>query len=131
MPLCAEKVLIELVHDLCQTDNDENELINDLNKLEERLKIEDLDSYEVVYISKELKIFISQKNFNAAVRNLKEIHSLIRYLNIPKLLRLTKENNDALEIVKDQNIFLFIGFTGSGSLFLFILLGTNFNLFFI
>jgi hypothetical protein len=115
MPLCAEKVLIELALDLCQTDNDENKLINDFNKLEERLKTEGLYSYESIRICKSLKNFISQKNFDSAVGKLKEILSLIRDLNIPKLLRLTKENTDALEMVRDRNIFLFIGFTGSGN----------------
>ena len=89
-------------------------LIEDWSTIERRLEIEGQSSYEVNLISKDIKIFLQQDNLINAFQKLKELHSILRDLNIPKLFRLIKGNNDALELVRGKNIHLFIGLTRTG-----------------
>lgn len=113
MPLCAEKLLITLMFEFSRVDGCDT-LINDIQVLKERMELEGLNTYDVDQLFKDLKIMLRRNDMIGSFNCLKQIHGSIRELNIPKLFRLTKENNDALDIVKDQNIYMFIGLTGSG-----------------
>lgn len=120
MPLCAEKILFELILELSCDDVNITKIKQDFEKLKGRTAEENPKmnhSYEIDHIFRDMKTFLSQNDksgFNSIIQKLKELHCLLRDLNIPKLIRLIKENNDALDMVSDKNIFLFMGFTGSG-----------------
>ena len=112
MPYCAEKLLIALMHSIPQDDN--KTLFKKLDELKERIGFEGLYTYEVNILYKEIINSLNKKEFGLAFSSLRKIHDTLRSLNIPKLLRLIKESDNALEIVKDKNIYLLIGHTGSG-----------------
>jgi len=113
MPFCVEKLIMELLNKV-STKEQTSALIEDWSTIERRLEIEGQSSYEVNLISKDIKIFLQQDNLINAFQKLKELHSILRDLNIPKLFRLIKGNNDALELVRGKNIHLFIGLTRTG-----------------
>ena len=119
MPLCAEKLLINLIN-LLEKSDFTNGFEKEWKELEKRLKIEGLDSQEVNQITEEINSLLNQRTFAELHDKLKRIQSLLRDLNVPKLLRMIKENNDALDKVKNKNIYLFIGLTKSGKNVLFI-----------
>ena len=121
MPLCAEKLMMQLLNKI-STKEQTSALIEDWSTIERRLEIEGQSSYEVNLISKDIKIFLQQDNLINAFQKLKELHSILRDLNIPKLFRLIIGNNDALELVKGKNIHLFIGLTRTGIVLIHIVL---------
>jgi hypothetical protein len=85
--------------------------------IQKRLKLEGNDTYEVSLIAREIKINLKMNNFISAFKKLTELHSILRDLNIPKLLRLINTNNDALDLVRNKNVHLFIGLTRTGKIF--------------
>jgi hypothetical protein len=121
MPPCAEKLLVDLSVNLSQNhdkDFDKDGLLEELKKLKKNLTDEGLlevNRYEINKILTVIKNALQQNNISLAFGKLKELHTILRDLNIPKLLRLIKENNDALDVVNEKNIYLFIGLTGSGN----------------
>ena len=114
MPLCAEKLVINFQVELKSDDFQREKLLECLEQLKERLELEGLNSHDNIDLCREMNSSLSRNDKYSVFEKLKQLHSNLRQLNIPKLLRLTKENKDALEIVRDQNIYLFIGLTGSG-----------------
>ena len=114
MPVCAEKLLISLMNDVSKVD-DIHVFQDDFAELKERIVLEGLDSYEIDQLLKDIKTSLNRNEPRTAFSTLKSIHLKLRDLNIPKLLRITEENNEALDReIKDKNIYLFIGLTGSG-----------------
>jgi hypothetical protein len=116
MPLCAEKLIICLLKKI--SNSIENcDLIEDWLIIEKRLELEGKDTYEVSLIAREIKTSLEKHDLKNALKKLTELHLILRDLNIPKLLRLIKTNNDALDLVKGKNVHLFIGLTRTGKLF--------------
>jgi hypothetical protein len=118
MPECAEYFLISLMKDLSRVENDDVKLDEtNLTKFEDRVYLEGLNSHDIDELLDNARITLSRNDLTATLSSLKEIHKKLRDLNIPKLFRLTTENNDALDKeVKDKNIYLFIGLSGTGIL---------------
>jgi signal recognition particle GTPase len=116
MPVCAEYFLISLMRDISRVENDEAKLDEtNLIKLEERINLEDLSSHEIDELLDHVKRSLNRNDNRHALSGLQEIHKKLRDLNITKLFRLTRENNEALDKeVKSKNIYLFIGLSGTG-----------------
>ena len=116
MPVCAEYFLISLMRDISRFENNDVKLEEtNLTKLEERIYSEHLNSYEIDEFLDNVKKYLSRNDYKLAFLELQNIHKKLRDLNIPKLFRLTRENNDALDKeVKGKNIYLFIGLSGTG-----------------
>ena len=120
LPICSEKILSYLIEcillrDRFDKDNFEKEISEKLILLEKRLILEHL-----LTTSMQINNFNSLKNdiiksaFSSAVENLKSILSSIRHFNIFEFLCFSKTNNEALEMVKNKNIYLLFGQTGVG-----------------
>jgi signal recognition particle GTPase len=116
MPACAEYFLISLMRDISRFETNDVKIDEtNLSKLEERIYSEHLNSYEIDEFLVNVKTYLSQNDNKRAFSELQNIHKKLRDLNIPKLFRLTRENNDALDKeVKGKNIYLFIGLSGTG-----------------
>jgi hypothetical protein len=117
MPLCAENLLIKLMVSTESPNSDQDGLIDDLNRLKSRLEVEglfDINRYEINQVLRDVQQSLGRNDLSLSLRKLKELHAILRDLNIPKLFRLIKENDSNLSKLMNQNIYLFMGRTGSG-----------------
>jgi hypothetical protein len=117
MPLCAENLLIQLMVSTESPNSDQDGLIDDLNRLKSRLEVEglfDINRYEINQVLRDVQQSLGRNDLSLSLRKLKELHAILRDLNIPKLFRLIKENDSNLSKLMNQNIYLFMGRTGSG-----------------
>jgi hypothetical protein len=118
MPCCVEKILIELILDLSRHPESMDQIKLKMDALTDRIEKEDIkknNCYEIDQLMQNINTCLARNDFNLSIEKLKELHGLIRDLNIPKLLKLCKENDSAIEEIKDKNIYLFLGFTGTGN----------------
>jgi ABC-type multidrug transport system fused ATPase/permease subunit len=124
IPFCSEKLILKLIlYYSLKVDrtfsykfskNEKSILETDFNSLDERIEIENLlkhkfqvDNYENI---KNYHQYSAEENLS----NLKIFLNSIREINIQELLRLTKSNNDAINKIKDKDVYLLFGPTGAG-----------------
>ena len=126
MPLCSEKIIMKLIYyysilnlECNLKKNFENEIASfnieqELKILDDRSKLEKLDQTDYREKINEIKNFIKNGSKKNAVYALEQLQKIIRFINIPQLIRLCKTNQEAIEKIKNKNIFLLLGLTGSG-----------------
>lgn len=109
MPECAEKFILELI---CRCEGPFGSM-NDVNtilaNLENRLREEALDSKPVREIFSRIK-----RSTTLNLDMLEQMLGCIRDIDIHRLKRLTSGNNEALEVIRGKNVYLFMGLTGHG-----------------
>ena len=129
MPICSERAIIALIYYASlQTINDqkvldscikieersEQEIEEEFLFLENRLRLEELDSAETLKIVDQSRVLAKNRDLTAASKLLRRVLKELRPLNVPEILRLVEKANSTADLVKDQNIVLFLGDTGSG-----------------
>jgi len=126
MPNCSERIIMKLIYDLSKNNLDDiNSAIGNLN---ERLKIENL-YYENKDIVDNIAKSLKNSNINEALGHLLRLQKKTRFLNIQEVIRLVKSNDEYTEIIKDKNIYILFGLTGTGkSTTLHFLGGSKFKL---
>lgn len=112
MPSCAEKLILKLIYDLYLNEHGQNQI--DLEKLKKRLVIEELFSNSVKELYENLCRKFNRKDFDEASKQLANLLSTFRYINIPELLRLCKQNDASNEMINGKYIYLLLGLTGAG-----------------
>ena len=118
MPESAERMIMELI---VQTNlllnsslkSDEkiiegNEMGKKLEILRERLKLEEFSRALID------KVDFNNENWEELLKKLTTILKEIRPLNVREIERLVKETEKCAEMIKDEDILLFMGETGSG-----------------
>ena len=125
-PNCAEKTLLKLVY-MCSlerlphlksnekmaniADYDFKPIIQELN---ERLNLEELNTETVKELCQKINKSLEMKEFRSVLIQLKELLRLLRDINIQELFRLTASNEKHLELIKNKDIYMIMGLTGSG-----------------
>jgi hypothetical protein len=115
IPYCSEK----LIKDLIDSMKKENFAIaeEDLNRLKERLRIEEFYSKEIEKNFENLLLFVKNNDHVSTLKSLQDLISKLRDIDIQYLLKLVNTNDDFLKFLKDKSIYLLIGLTGSGNIF--------------
>lgn len=107
MPICSESILLNLIGQNVIKEND-------LEVLQERLKIEDFYSEIMKNLFENLTLFVNKEDYPSAITSLKEMQLNLRDIDIPLLIKLTNMNDESLRMIKEKNIYLLMGLTGSG-----------------
>lgn len=119
MPLCAEKLTLKLDYfcsllDLPPHASDENidleiDFKSEMKALIERLNIEELYSDSVKDICEKIENFLQSNDYKSSSKMLKELLLILRDINIQKLIRLSKSNDESLMLIKDKQVNMLIG----------------------
>ncbi|CAF4051045.1 unnamed protein product, partial [Rotaria sp. Silwood1] len=121
MPHCARKTIFEflmyfekcLLGEECYLQDDKT-LISSTQKLQEQLKKEELLSGDAKIIVNNLELYIINRNYSAIVKCLNELLKKIRPLNVREIQKLVSQAEKAAELIRNKDIILLIGETGSG-----------------
>ena len=126
MPSCSERSVISLMYHVSleltialnqrtvKPETVEMEISKELLSLKERLKEEELSSLELGNFIGELQIHISKKNWNNSLTLLKKIFKEISPLNMHELFRIIEKVDNTAQLIKNKDVLLFLGDTGSG-----------------
>ena len=121
MPHCSERAVITLlcsaveqIYNEGATVQSEEEIEDTFQLLKSYLCTEELNLTSLFQIVDQSFIFAKNKDWVSVYMLLKKLLKQLRPLNVPEILRLVEKSNSAVELVKDQNIILFLGETGSG-----------------
>ncbi|CAF1341009.1 unnamed protein product [Rotaria sp. Silwood1] len=129
MPPCSERSIINLLYLLSfksmgrMTESDDSmvipsqidtEIAQQLKYLKERLKIEELQSIGIQNLVETCSINVKDENWQAALTIIRKLFKQLSPLNMQELFRLIEKVDDAAHLIKDKNIILFLGETGSG-----------------
>ncbi|CAF3375314.1 unnamed protein product, partial [Rotaria sp. Silwood2] len=95
-------------------DRIEREIQNEFEILEKRLKIEELGTKEIQHLVDVSFINVKRESWKSALVPLKQLLKQINSLNMQEMFRLVEKVNDAAQLIKNKNIILFLGGTGSG-----------------
>jgi ribosome biogenesis GTPase A len=120
LPNCAEKSLLELIYLLkneekySSDDVQESSHIKEFQNLQIALKKEGLNTVTNLNYINSIEISLRYSDNRGAIVTLNKLLENIRDVNIQEIVRLISENNKALEIIKDKNVYLLIGLTGAG-----------------
>ncbi|CAF4906712.1 unnamed protein product [Rotaria sp. Silwood1] len=121
MPPCARKTTIELIIYFEQRLLEEKSpsphaetLVSSLDKLQDQLKQEELFSENASEILHHLKLHVTSSNYALMVSRLKELLEKIRPLNVGEIQRLVLKAKKAADSIRNKDIILLVGVTGSG-----------------
>ncbi|KAL4508491.1 hypothetical protein ABPG72_003795 [Tetrahymena utriculariae] len=119
MALSSEKLLNQMIKDLnyyLQASNDQGkqQLQDLLLEIENRLKVEELINKEIEACLLKIKSHLTSNNYKKAIFETESLLKKIRPLNIYELRKLILEAKKASDFVKDQEILLLLGQTGTG-----------------
>ncbi|CAF4344718.1 unnamed protein product, partial [Rotaria sp. Silwood2] len=129
MPHCSERSIINLLYlfslkligrvivsdnSILIPDQIETEIAEQLTYLKERLKIEELQSIEMRDLVKTCLINVKDENWQVALITMRKLFNQISPLNMQELFRLIEKFDDASHLIKEKDIILFLGETGSG-----------------
>ncbi|CAF4392841.1 unnamed protein product [Rotaria sp. Silwood2] len=129
MPCCSERSVICLLYYISLNiigntfvldynieipDRIEREIQNEFEILEKRLKIEELGTKEIQHLVDVSFINVKRESWKSALVPLKQLLKQINSLNMQEMFRLVEKVNDAAQLIKNKNIILFLGGTGSG-----------------
>jgi len=95
-------------------DQTETEIEKEFQFLKERLKIEESKYAKVHDLVENCFIYAKNKNWKVSMTMLRKILKQISPLDILEMFRIIERVNDAAKLLKDQNVILFLGGTGSG-----------------
>ncbi|CAF1361391.1 unnamed protein product [Rotaria magnacalcarata] len=121
MPISAGKTIIELLvyfeqrllGEYAPLKNEDTPL-SSLKKLQDQLKKEESFSENTRAILQDLETYISRDNYSFTVRCLNELLKKIRPLSAREIQRLVLKANKAANSIRDKEIILLVGVTGSG-----------------
>ncbi|KAL4441130.1 hypothetical protein ABPG74_002080 [Tetrahymena malaccensis] len=123
MPESSEKYLLEML-EIClnlqqqtttpQTDQGEQQLSSQIDKIEKRLKLEELNTTEINVCIQNIIMNIKQENLEAVIDETDKILKKIRPLNINEMKRLMQEADKAAKMIEGQEVILLLGGTGAG-----------------
>ncbi|CAF0901525.1 unnamed protein product [Adineta ricciae] len=121
MPFCAEKLIMELLiyyeerlSENCASVQEENLETSPRQTLRDQIKKEELLTVEIQTILQNIEIHQSSNNPQLVIHHLNILLKKIRPLNVREIRRLVSEAEKTAELIKDQDIVLLIGDTGSG-----------------
>ncbi|CAF0744473.1 unnamed protein product [Adineta steineri] len=129
MPLCAERSIISLLfhislklghkpivddHSFDVPVDVETAILKELECLDNRLKLEEIEFLKAPYSSKEAYANVKNENWKDVSKLMKQMLKEVRPLDISELFRLVEKTNDAADLVKNKEVMLFLGDTGSG-----------------
>ncbi|KAL4441131.1 hypothetical protein ABPG74_002081 [Tetrahymena malaccensis] len=123
MPESSEKYLLEML-EIClnlqqqtttpQTDQGYQLLLSQVDKIQKRLKLEELNTTKINVCIQNIIINIKQENLEAIIDETDKILKKIRPLNINEMKRLMQEADKAAKMIEGQEIILLLGGTGAG-----------------
>jgi hypothetical protein len=114
IPDCLERNILNLIF-LINSSNHFNEKINDeLNLAKKRLIIEKFDNPDLDVSLELIGNKIMMKDWKSADKELVEFSRKIKPVDIFELKFLIKKAREAGELIKNQDVILFFGKTGSG-----------------
>ncbi|KAL4445289.1 hypothetical protein ABPG74_022102, partial [Tetrahymena malaccensis] len=122
-PECAEKLLLKLICDIATLigempqENDEtrqSDICKQLETLQDQLKLEGLLNVDVKKQISEIYTQIKSWNWQQAASKVQKLLKQLRPLNVGELKRLIDKTIEAKKLIKNQDILLFLGGTGSG-----------------
>ncbi|KAL4441129.1 hypothetical protein ABPG74_002079 [Tetrahymena malaccensis] len=125
IPESSEKYLLEML-EICinlkpqqnnlqaQIDQRGQQLFNQIEKIQLRLKVEDQITSEISQRIQKIKMNIEQENLEAIIDETDKIIKKIRILNINEIKRLIEEGEKAAKMIEGQEIILLLGGTGAG-----------------
>ncbi|CAF1002767.1 unnamed protein product [Adineta steineri] len=121
MPSCAEKTILELLEHFEQKllgnssySQEHNSVIEMLSKLNDQIKKQSLLTKEVQTSLQSLNIAVKGDNRSSSVDILYELKKKITPLNIQDIKRLVSKAKKGAELIRDKDIILLVGETGSG-----------------
>ncbi|CAF3541480.1 unnamed protein product [Rotaria socialis] len=121
MPPCAEKTILELLEHFQQKlledypySQQQNSVIEMLGKLNDQIKKQDLLSKEIQTSLQNLTIAVNSRNDSSSVNILHQLQKEIKPLNVQEIKRLVSKAKTAAELIRDKDILLLVGETGSG-----------------
>ncbi|CAF3671837.1 unnamed protein product [Rotaria socialis] len=121
IPSCAEKTIVELLVQYenrllegCTSSQEENVGTSSLEKLTDQIKREEFLMEDTKVILQDLKMHKDSSNYQSIVDCLKKLLQAIRPLNVLEIQRLVREAENTAELIRDKEIVLLIGETGTG-----------------
>ncbi|CAF1428217.1 unnamed protein product, partial [Didymodactylos carnosus] len=121
MPPCAEKTILGLLEHFEQKlledylySQEQNLIIEMLSELYDQIKRQGLLSEEIQTSLQNLSIAVNSGNDLSSADILHELQKRIRPLNVPEIQRLVSKAKKAAELIRNKDIILLVGETGSG-----------------
>lgn len=117
LPICAERTIMELVKHHAQNSPSLQEktfLPEMLNQLHNQIKQQGLFSEDVQSLFRNLNLAVESGKNSSSINILQELLKKIRPINIPETQRLVTKAKKTAELIRDKDIVLLIGETGSG-----------------
>ena len=119
IPECCEKIILNLIYKiLINTDKEESlrqiEIDEEIDHLKERLNKEDLWFYSYEEHLNHIKNSFNNSEYNESVKWLKRLMNKIRIIDVKLIQRLIKSNEQDLKFIRNKNIYMLLGLTGSG-----------------
>lgn len=121
IPECAEKTVMELLEYFYRRllNDNRNETISNsirskLTKIQSQLQDEDLLTEQIEMKLQEINRTIDNQDCSIILYNLNKILKLIRPLNLQEIQRYIKRSEQTATLIRDKDIILLIGTTGSG-----------------
>ena len=119
IPECCEKMILNLIYNiLINTDKEESlrqiEIDEEIDHLKERLNKEDLWFHSYEEHLNHIKNSFNNSEYNESVKLLKRLMNKIRIIDIKLIQRLIKSNEHDLNFIRNKNIYMLLGLTGSG-----------------
>ncbi|KAL4489799.1 hypothetical protein ABPG72_022439 [Tetrahymena utriculariae] len=123
IPESSEKYVLQML-EIClnlpqkvstaQTDQGGQQLLNQIEKIQKRLQIEDKVTPEINLSIQNIKMSIDQDNLEILICEIDKLMKKIRPLNINEMKRLIQQADIAAEMIEGQEIILLLGGTGAG-----------------
>jgi len=121
MPESAERIILNLLYDINSKlinslesnetiEIDLNDIKQQLDHLKQRLKVEELTYISVDHFFMHLR----NEDWKALSEELSRVLKQLRPLDIHEIQRLVNEAEICAEMIKDENVVLFLGDTGAG-----------------
>ena len=119
IPECCEKMILNLIYNiLINTDKEESlrqiEIDEEIDHLKERLNKEDLWFHSYEEHLNHIKNSFNNSEYNESVKWLKCLMNKIRIIDVKLIQRLIKSNEQDLNDIRNKNIYMLLGLTGSG-----------------
>jgi signal recognition particle GTPase len=119
IPECCEKIILNLIYVISiNIDNEEKlrkiEIDVEINHLKERLKKEELWFHSYEEDLYRIQSSFKNSEYKESVKWLKNLMNKIRIIDIKLIHRLIKSNEQDLNFIRNKNIYMLLGLTGSG-----------------
>ncbi|CAF0947135.1 unnamed protein product [Adineta steineri] len=117
LPCCAERTIMELLKHFAQKSSslqEKNFLPEMLNQLHNQIKQQGLFSEDIQTFLQNLNLAIESGKNSSSMNILQEFLKKIRPINISETQRLVSKSKKAAELIRDKDIVLLVGETGSG-----------------